>query len=132
LPIIGEPFAEQNPCRLIFRFNCKSFIHNILRSFYRLISAIGIALALSASADTTESQMTAKYNGMGERIVQAARRAAELHLRLTENLEFGRNAPVGLAAAGLVKDGLPSTAVSGGHSPGSPWIRAGKDPAGSF
>jgi hypothetical protein len=82
--------------------------------------------------------MAAANESLGERVVRAAKMAAMLHLRLMENMEFGRNTPVGgeqtlQASAGLVKDGLPSAAiVCGGHSPTSPWIRAGEYPAGSF
>lgn len=82
--------------------------------------------------------MAAANTSLGERVVRAARMAAMLHLRLLENMEFGRNAPVGdgglgLRAAGLVKDGLPSAAIDlRGHSPTSPWTCAGENPAGSF
>ena len=81
--------------------------------------------------------MAAANESLGERVVRAAKMATMLHLRLMENMEFGRNTPVGggpaIQSAGMVKDGLPSAAIeSGGHTPTSPWIRAGEYPAGSF
>jgi hypothetical protein len=65
---------------------------------------------------------------LGQRIVEAARLAVQMHQAAdgTMKLEHGRQGASGDAGLGLVREDAPPAAT------GSPWTWAGKNPAGSF
>jgi hypothetical protein len=79
--------------------------------------------------------MTAAHHDLGKRIVRAARLAAQLHLRLSDGMEFGRH-----ALRGQVKEDRPSAAIAAEaegqpfvfSSRATPWTLAGENSAGSF
>jgi hypothetical protein len=73
--------------------------------------------------------MTQAPLDLGQRMIQAARLAVELHLQLAA-AEIGRQPSNGLVTDGqpFAEHGSPSMAV--GRR--SPWTWAGENPAGSF